>query len=37
VSLFVSVGDLIWHLFALRGSVCHYWAVFSYVLPHPAD
>jgi hemolysin III len=30
----IPYGHAIWHLFALCGSVCHYWAVFRYVLPH---
>lgn len=32
----IPYGHAIWHVFALCGSVCHYWAVFFYVLPHPA-
>ncbi|MCX6622872.1 MAG: hemolysin III family protein, partial [Acidobacteria bacterium] len=26
-------AHFIWHLFVLAGSICHYWAVFRYVLP----
>jgi hemolysin III len=31
----IPYSHAIWHVFALCGSVCHYWAVFFYVLPHP--
>jgi len=30
----IPYSHAIWHVFALCGSVCHYWAVFFYVLPH---
>jgi hemolysin III len=30
----IPYSHAIWHLFALCGSICHYWAVFFYVLPH---
>jgi hypothetical protein len=30
----ISYSHAIWHVFVLCGSVCHYWAVFFYVLPH---
>jgi len=29
-------AHFIWHLFVLAGSLCHYWAVFRYVLRAPA-
>jgi hemolysin III len=32
----IPYSHAIWHVFALCGSVCHYWAVFFYVLPHTA-
>ena len=32
----IPYGHAIWHVFALCGSICHYWAVFFYVLPHKA-
>jgi hemolysin III len=30
----IPYSHAIWHVFALCGSICHYWAVFFYVLPH---
>ena len=30
----IPYSHAIWHVFALCGSVCHYWAVFFYVLPY---
>jgi hemolysin III len=30
----IPYSHAIWHMFALCGSICHYWAVFFYVLPH---
>ena len=32
----IHYSHAIWHVFALCGSICHYWAVFFYVLPHKA-
>ncbi|RPJ83234.1 MAG: hemolysin III family protein [Acidobacteria bacterium] len=29
----VPYAHAIWHLFVMAGSTCHFWAVFSYVLP----
>lgn len=29
-------GHLVWHLFVLAGSVCHFWAVLRYALPAAA-
>jgi hemolysin III len=30
-------AHFIWHLFVLAGSLCHYWAVFRYVLRAPGS
>jgi hemolysin III len=32
----IPYNHAIWHVFALCGSICHYWAVFFYVLPQKA-
>lgn len=31
----VRFSHAVWHLFVLAGSLCHYFAIFHYVLPHP--
>jgi len=31
----MAYNHLIWHLFVLAGSIFHFFAVFSYVVPHP--
>ncbi|KPQ22375.1 MULTISPECIES: PAQR family membrane homeostasis protein TrhA [unclassified Halomonas] len=32
----IPYNHAIWHLFVIGGSVCHYFAVYNAVLPHPA-